>query len=269
MAKINGIETEWTQILRKNGILPEEEKEEVEFNPEDYKTDQQKKYDILSSKTLEQLSIAEEDGFDDDDEERMFEELKKKRLEQMKLQATKKKHSELREISATEYTQEIKSGPGEYVVLHLYVQAKKECKILDAAMLELSKDHPEVKFLRIRGNAAIPNYPDSNCPTILVYTNDTIAKTWAGLKEFGGEGMGKKELEWKFAEYGIVKTKLKEAPRLLQATGNAKGYVGPSFSFVGQTYGKNYDFEDDETEKEAHRRRMREDEYFSDDSDEM
>jgi hypothetical protein len=85
-----------------------------------------------------------------------------------------------------------------------------------------------------------------------------------GIKEFGGEDMGKKELEWKLAEYGIVKTKQREAPRLLQATGNAKGYAGPQFNFVGKTFGSNYDYEDN---KDAQRRRREEDEYFSDDSD--
>jgi hypothetical protein len=138
---------------------------------------------------------------------------------------------------------------------------------LDNALSELAVEHQEVKFLKIRGNAAIPNYPDRNCPTLLVYSNDVICKTWMGLRDFGGEEMGKKELEWKLGEYGIVKTKMKEPPRLLQATGNAKGYLGPQFSFVGQTYGSTVD--DEEDSKDAQRRRREEDEYFSDDSDEI
>jgi hypothetical protein len=122
MAKINGIETEWTQILRKHGILPEEEKEEKSIDPEDYKSDQQKRYDLLAGKSLDQLDEVDEREFIDDEEERMFEELKQMRLNQMKEKVAKQKYtSGLREISAPEYTNEIKCGVGEYVVIHLYV----------------------------------------------------------------------------------------------------------------------------------------------------
>lgn len=46
------------------------------------------------------------------------------------------------------------------------------CGLLQTCLDELAGKYPSTKFLRIVSTDAIPNYPDANLPTLLVY-NDT------------------------------------------------------------------------------------------------
>lgn len=54
---------------------------------------------------------------------------------------------------------------------------------------ELSDKFAEVKFLEIKSRDAIPDYPDSNCPTLLIYRDDELILQLVGLEPLGGESM--------------------------------------------------------------------------------
>jgi len=244
MSKINGIETEWTQLQRKMGNLPElPEEDEEEINEEDYKTERQKLYESLQTKSLNQLNEMEDERRDDDDDEgeRMFEELRRKRLMEMKQKAQRNKYRGVYEISAPEYVNEIcKTTDDVWVVVHLFAPGKDECKVFDQICNQLSQKHTYAKFVKIRGNAAIANFPDRNCPMILLYNKGRMVSQWIGLQAFGGmQNISADNVEWRLHKLGALDSDMTEPPSKFVADGDSKQTSGSagSFNFVGETYG--------------------------------
>jgi hypothetical protein len=240
MTKINGIETEWTQIQRKMGNLPELPEEKEEINEEDYKTEEQKRYEALQNKNAAELEELEDEA-KNEDEDRLLEELKRKRLMEMKQKAQRNKFKGVYEISAPEYVNEIcKTNEDVWVVVHLYAPGKQECEVFDQICQKLSLKHPYTKFVKIRGNAAIQNFPDRNCPMILLYHKGQMVAQWIGLAVFGGlQHITPDNVEWRLHQYGALETDLVEPPSkyVTDNIAKQKHSVG-SFNFVGETYDK-------------------------------
>lgn len=53
----------------------------------------------------------------------------------------------------------------------------------------LAQRYRATKFLNIVGDQCIPNYPDRNQPTLLVYGEGDIKANMVGAQHFGGMGM--------------------------------------------------------------------------------
>lgn len=70
-----------------------------------------------------------------------------------------------------------------------------------------------VKFVKIRADAAIPNYPDKNLPTLLIYKKGDIAGQFVTLKLLGGEGVSAADIEWQLKKLKIVDSDLTTDPR--------------------------------------------------------
>lgn len=107
-------DTEWTEALKKYGIIKDEPKIEEQEPPEIVET---KKFEPSNSDDeLEWLDEHE----DDDDFIRNY---RQKRVMEMQLQGSKKCFGDVLEISAADYIQEVnKAGDGIWVVLLLYRQ---------------------------------------------------------------------------------------------------------------------------------------------------
>lgn len=52
-------------------------------------------------------------------------------------------------------------------------------------MEELATMYSATKFVKIISTDCIPNYPDQNLPTVLVYNNGAVKANYAGLHTFG------------------------------------------------------------------------------------
>ena len=65
------------------------------------------------------------------------------------------------------------------------------CRVAESAMLgecltELAKKYPQSKFVKIISTECIPNYPDKNVPTVLIYKDTKCLQHLIGLAPFGG-----------------------------------------------------------------------------------
>ena len=58
--------------------------------------------------------------------------------------------------------------------------------MLGECLTELAKKYPQSKFVKIISTECIPNYPDKNVPTVLVYKNTQCLQHLIGLAPFGG-----------------------------------------------------------------------------------
>lgn len=60
-----------------------------------------------------------------------------------------------------------------------------ECGLLMQSIEELAVRYPSTKFVKIISTDCIPNYPDRNLPTLLVYNNGAVKGNYVGLHSFG------------------------------------------------------------------------------------
>ena len=58
--------------------------------------------------------------------------------------------------------------------------------LLGECLQELAKKYPQTKFLKIISTECIPNYPDKNLPTVLIYKDTKCVQHLIGLAQFGG-----------------------------------------------------------------------------------
>lgn len=112
--------TEWDDILRSKGIIPEKTPDEVA--EEQLKTlvqDTVENYDPHERKDLDTLDEDLEDA--DSDEERILESYRQKRLQQMREEAMKPRYGPgVTHVPANEWKFQVtEAGSGVYVVVHL------------------------------------------------------------------------------------------------------------------------------------------------------
>ncbi|CAO1629344.1 unnamed protein product [Jaminaea pallidilutea] len=96
---------------------------------------------------------------------------------------------------------------GTGVVCFLYKDAIEECRLLSGYLDRLAAKYPGTKFVSIIGDQCIPNYPDKNLPTLLVYRNGELHRQIIGLRpEIGLDGMKTKceDIELLLTAIGVI-----------------------------------------------------------------
>ncbi|VDK23960.1 unnamed protein product [Taenia asiatica] len=154
----------------------------------------------------EELESLEDRGGDDLDEDMKFLDLyRQKRLEEMREAARKAKFGSYGEVTKSDWTQSVNNaGEGVYVVVHLAQKGNERCAVMDQHLRTLAARYPAVKFLRGEASLCVPNFPDSNLPTIIVYCDGDVKAQYVGSKALGGHPCGTNDLERRLAEAGVI-----------------------------------------------------------------
>ena len=197
-------DTEWNDILRKHGIIPE--KKEVE----DAQVEEELNdllLDSIKNKKLEQkLDELNLDEIDEDDfrgaDSAFVNNYRLKKLQELKDLKEKQKNSEIfgnvQEINKPEYNMIIESSKykDKYIFISLY-STNLQSKILLNNLNKLAAGFPYIKFVQIKGETCIENYPVYMCPTIIIYKNNKIVKQLVSLKDLNGNDTNFEDLkEW-------------------------------------------------------------------------
>jgi hypothetical protein len=180
--------------------------EEMERREQDIFENPLGKYE---GKSLDQLKELE-DEIDEDD----MAVLRRKRLQMLKEQAARNKYGTVINISEPEWKTEVTDAGDVWVVVNLWAHGRQECSLIDGLMRTLAGKFRDVKFVRIEGRQAIKNFPDTKCPTMLVYHKSDVKLQLIGLPELGGPKASANSLEWVLAQLGAVKTELTEDPSI-------------------------------------------------------
>uniref|UniRef100_A0A8C9AC43 Phosducin thioredoxin-like domain-containing protein n=1 Tax=Prolemur simus TaxID=1328070 RepID=A0A8C9AC43_PROSS len=102
-----------------------------------------------------------------------------------------------------------------WVILHLYKQGIPLCVLINQNLSGLSRKFPNVKFIKAISTICIPNYPDRNLPTVVVYLEGDI--TFKGSLYwplvFGGINLIRDELGWKLPESAELRQTWKKTLR--------------------------------------------------------
>ncbi|KAG6424795.1 hypothetical protein SASPL_115215 [Salvia splendens] len=181
---LEGTSTQWDDIQRKLGNLPEKPPvfQPPSFSPAEDEDSKPKDRTWIDGKTEEEL----EDLEDDLDDDRFLEEYRKKRLVEMREASKVAKFGSVIPISGSDFVREVSQAPQDvWVVVLLYKDGFPECRVLLQCLEDLAKRYPATKFVKIISTECIPNYPDRNLPTILVYNNSAVKATHVGIHSFG------------------------------------------------------------------------------------
>ena len=208
-------DTEWNDVLRAKGIIPEKPKEK-EIGEDEIVAMMEKAIVDKSkgSKDLDEMNLDELDELEDEEEERILEEYRRKRMAEMKSLQAKSNYGDVREISAQDYVEQVnKAGEGVWVVLHLYKQGIPLCALINQYLTNLAAKNPTVKFLKSISTTCIPNYPDRNLPTIFAYFEGEMKTQLAGPHNFRGMNMTADEFEFIVSKTGAIKSEIKADPR--------------------------------------------------------
>ncbi|CAG7716858.1 unnamed protein product [Allacma fusca] len=207
-------DTEWNDVLRSKGILPPKQETEITEDQIVSMLESTIEERTGTGRNLEKLSLDELDELEDEEEERILQEYKAKRMQEMKAQIAKSKFGEVLEITAQDYVQEInKAGEGIWVVLHLYKQGIPMCALLNQFMAQMAAKFPTTKFVKSISTVCIPNYPDKNVPTIFIYFEGEMKKQYIGPVSLRGTNLTLDEFEYLLGKVGAVKSTIEKDPK--------------------------------------------------------
>ncbi|KAL5991103.1 hypothetical protein ACLOJK_012009 [Asimina triloba] len=183
---VEGASTQWDDIQRKLGNLPPKPapSKPPPFTPAEEESSKPKEKAWIDEKTEEELEDLEDAPDLDDD--RFLEEYRKKRLAEMRAAVRVLRFGYVIPITGADFVREVSQAPPDvWVVMLLYKEGIPECKILLSCLEELATKYPATKFVKIISTECIPNYPDRNLPTLLVYNNSNVKANYVGLHHFG------------------------------------------------------------------------------------
>ncbi|CAN4118427.1 unnamed protein product [Withania somnifera] len=183
---VEGASTQWDDIQRKLGNLPPKPPvfKPDPFTPAEDEGSKSKDKDWIDEKTQEELDDLEDDPDLSDD--RFLQEYRKKRMAEMREVAKIVRFGSVIPISGSDFVREVSQAPEDiWVVVLLYKDGYSGCQILLQCLDELATKYPVTKFVKIISTDCIPNYPDCNLPTVLVYNNGALKSNYVGLHSFG------------------------------------------------------------------------------------
>lgn len=195
-------DTEWNDILRAQGIIPQRPKlptDELEEALEQAVRAQHE--NRLETKNLDELAELE-----DEEDEDFLEVYKQKRFAELQQLQSRLKFGSVVHVTKPEYEAEItKALDSAFVLLHMLLQLAVQSRLLSLVCVTAARKFPEIKFTEIPASRCVENYPDANCPTLLIYHKQNIVRHFVTLTELGGSDFKITDLEKVLVDIGAVK----------------------------------------------------------------
>lgn len=156
---------------------------------------------------MEGKDLDELDELEDEEDEAFLEQYRQKRMAELSNIQQKALHGTVYPLSKPDYQRDVtdasKNGPV-FVNMTSSMGTNVESRVLSELWRQAAKEYGEIKFCEIRANQAIENYPDRNCPTILVYKNGDIVKQVVTLATIGGVRTNMQRIDDMLVEVGAV-----------------------------------------------------------------
>ncbi|KAG0225245.1 Phosducin-like protein 3 [Mortierella sp. GBA43] len=205
MANNHDEDTEWNDILRAKGIIPEKdeitEADIVDMIDEAIAQRDAKNYEY---KTVDELDELLDET--NEEEERVLLEYRQQRLDAIKQEMSENKFGEIQHIYKTDFVREVSDASKDvWVVAYLYKDYLPICKLMGAHLATVASKHKATKFVKIIGDQCIPNYPDRNLPTLLIYGEGDVKAQLVGAEILGGMSMKPHDIENYLARVGAIK----------------------------------------------------------------
>ncbi|KAM9904332.1 hypothetical protein OXX80_008234 [Metschnikowia pulcherrima] len=238
-------DTEWNDILRAHGIIPERPKSPTEELEQALEDAVRKQHD----NRLDNKTAAELDELEDDEDEDFLHEYKLKRFHELQNLQNRAKFGTIQHITKPEYEEEVTNASDDlFVVVHMSSQSEVQSRLLNSITVALAQKFPEIKFAEIPANRCVENYPDSNCPTLIIYHKRNIVKQYVTLTQLGGNDCKIRDIENILMEVNAVKAsderlEVNQQEEDLEETRRLR-FVKKSIRDTGSASGEDFDFYD-------------------------
>ncbi|KAL8754909.1 MAG: hypothetical protein Q9199_004021 [Rusavskia elegans] len=197
-------DTEWNDILRKHGIIPEKPPSPTPIIEEAIANAREHAHqNRLENKDLDQL-----DELEDDEDAEFLEQYRKKRMAELSTISRTSVFNQVYPIQKPDYSRDVTDASTHaFVLVHLTssLGANTESRILTELWRELARKFGDIKFCEMKADMCIEGYPDKNTPTILVYHDGDIKRQVVTLRELAGTKSGIKDLEKLLIDIGALK----------------------------------------------------------------
>lgn len=197
-------DTEWNDILRKHGIIPEKPQDPEPLIQEALLEAERKAYENrLEDKNLDELAELE-----DEEDEEFLEQYRQKRFAELSALKNTSIYNQVYPLQKVDYAREVTEASNKafvFVNLTSSTGTNTESRVLSEIWRQLAAKFGDVKFCEIRGDMCIEGYPDRNTPTILVYKDGEIRRQFVTLRELNGVRTKVEDLERVLVDLGAVK----------------------------------------------------------------
>lgn len=130
---------------------------------------------------------------------------RQRRIREMRDAAARPRFGALEEISGADFVRRVTDASrGHPVVVLLYKPAHAGCGLLEGCLRALAPRHTGTCFLKIVSTSCIPDYPDANLPTLLVYAGGACKKQVVGLAPYGGARATPEQAALALASWGAI-----------------------------------------------------------------
>lgn len=189
--------------MRKHGVIPEKPPSPTPMIEEAILEGRRLAHENrLVGKDLDEL-----DELEDDEDDEFLEKYRQQRMAEITKLQQKSLHGTVYPISKPEYQREVtdasQKGPV-FVNLTASMGTNVESRKLTELWRQAAREYGDIKFCEIRASQAIENYPDRNCPTILVYHKGDIVKQIVTLMTIGGVRVNMRNIDDLLVEVGAV-----------------------------------------------------------------
>ncbi|KAI5364736.1 Putative phosducin, thioredoxin-like domain, Thioredoxin-like superfamily [Septoria linicola] len=197
-------DTEWNDILRSKGIIPEKEPSPT---PQIEAALLQAR-ELAHENRLEGKDLDELDELEDDEDEAFLDQYRQKRMAEMaELQQTSV-FNQVYPVQKPEWSKEVTDASKEawvFVLLTSSSGTNIESQLMIELWRGLASKFGDIKFCQIQGNLCIEGYPDKNTPTVLVYKDTEIKRQIVTLRELNGDKTSEADMEKLLTGLGAVK----------------------------------------------------------------
>ncbi|KAL4923655.1 phosducin family protein [Aspergillus undulatus] len=197
-------DTEWNDILRKHGIIPEKPQDPEPLIQEALIEAERKAHE----NRLEDKDLDELDELEDEEDEDFLNQYRQKRLAELSTINQTSIHNQVYGLQKPDFTREVTDASQNcFVCLNLTSSSSNnvESRLLSELWRRLAAKYGDIKFCEMRGNMCIEGYPDRNTPTILVYHKGEIVRQFVTLLTLRGSATRIEDLENMLVEVGALK----------------------------------------------------------------
>ncbi|KAF1913461.1 thioredoxin-like protein [Ampelomyces quisqualis] len=197
-------DTEWNDILRKHGVIPEKPPSPTPMIQEALEEARK----LAHENRLEGKDLEELDALEDDEDDDFLESYRQKRMAELATTTAASVYNQVYHLQKPDYSRDVTEASKSAFVLVLLTSSQgtnTESRVLIEIWRELAQRFGDVKFCQMRADLCIEGYPDKNTPTVLVYKDCDIKKQIVTLGELGGVRTNTQDLEKLLVDLGAVK----------------------------------------------------------------
>ncbi|KAF6233601.1 hypothetical protein HO173_008158 [Letharia columbiana] len=197
-------DTEWNDILRKHGVIPEKPPSPTPLIQEALAEARKQAY----GNRLEEKDLDELNDLEDEEDEAFLAKYRNQRMAELSTIATASVFNQVYPLQKPDYPKDVTEASNKaFVLVHLTssLGTNIESRLLTELWREMARKFGDIKFCEIRADMCIEGYPERNTPTILVYRNGDIKKQVVTLNELGGDHTTIKDLQNLLVGVGALK----------------------------------------------------------------